>query len=534
MIKCFNQQISYDNLLTTIELNPSQILISPINSDNNKKKKNYGRIVKRLKHKLHYSNIILQKTDKSKVFHLGKLEDYQTKSKQYMEKTQAYICLNDNDPLQELIKRTNKYLLDLRLAHWLNQKQYEEMCINPVDAKLAHLYYLPKAHKIGTPLRPIISGLKHPTIKISRYLDGLLRPLFNKMASDTTVDSGCEIIKKLYDWSKQNLNQDTVFCTLDVIDLYTMIPQFEGVMAIKKMMDHLKLTQINGLKTEVIIRLCRFVMQNNYFTYEGKFYHQVRGGAMGSPLTLTIANCYMFFFERQLVKQINNGNGIYMRYIDDIFITINWPLRHLHKQIENWNQFDSNIKLNKIAGHSINFLDLYVEIVAGRLFTKVYHKPSYEPYYLPFESVHHMHIKKNIPYTMLIRAIKYCSTFEEYLNEREKLRMALLLNKYPGSFIDKQFNRVMHKFNINCTFGDNNYTTLREKFIYSPIKEKVLIDYKRTMFVHFTFCSNMVTFPTRFHNLWNKYFNETPINDVTPIVGTRNTPNLQRQLVCNK
>ncbi|CAF1671897.1 unnamed protein product, partial [Rotaria magnacalcarata] len=33
-----------------------------------------------------------------------------------------------------------------------------------------------------------------------------------------------------------------------------------------------------------------FVIQNNSFSYNGKYYHQVRGGAMGSPLTLTIAN----------------------------------------------------------------------------------------------------------------------------------------------------------------------------------------------------------------------------------------------------
>ncbi|CAF3861162.1 unnamed protein product, partial [Rotaria sp. Silwood1] len=56
---------------------------------------------------------------------------------------------------------------------------------------------------------------------------------------------------------------------MDVMDLYTMIPQTEA---------------------ETIIRLCRFVIQNNYFSYNGKYFHQVRGGAMGSPLTLTIAN----------------------------------------------------------------------------------------------------------------------------------------------------------------------------------------------------------------------------------------------------
>ncbi len=100
--------------------------------------------------------------------------------------------------------------------------------------------------------------------------------------------------------------------------------------------------------------------------------------------------------------------------------------------------------------------------IDGRLFTKVYHKPSHEPYYLPFNSVHRMHIKKNMPFTMLLRTIRYCSIFGTYINERESLRMALLLNKYPGRFIDEKFNEVCSKFNINQTINVYNYDKLRQ------------------------------------------------------------------------
>ncbi|CAF4467410.1 unnamed protein product, partial [Rotaria magnacalcarata] len=103
---------SFDNLSSIIQSSQSQVIICP------RKKKYYGRIVKRLKYKIHLANTILRKTDKSKVFHLGKLEHYQKKSEEYMEKTQAYQCLGTIDPLPDLIQRTNKYLLDLRLAKW--------------------------------------------------------------------------------------------------------------------------------------------------------------------------------------------------------------------------------------------------------------------------------------------------------------------------------------------------------------------------------------------------------------------------------
>ena len=254
---------------------------------------------------------------------MGKVDDYEKKSEEYMARTQAYKCLGTYGPLPDLIQRTNKHLLNLRLAKWITQKQYEQLCINPNEVELAHLYYLPKPHKIGTPLRPIISGLKHPAIKISKFLDDLLRPLFDQMASKTTITSGFELVKKLQEWSTNSMRQETVFCTIDVADLYTIVPQVEGVLSLKKMLDCFKLKHVGGLRVETIIRLSRFVMQNNYFSYNGQYYHQIRGGAMGSSLTLTVANCYMFFYEQQIVKQIYNSLGLYFRYIDDIFIVIN-------------------------------------------------------------------------------------------------------------------------------------------------------------------------------------------------------------------
>ncbi|CAF1106586.1 unnamed protein product [Rotaria sordida] len=62
------------------------------------------------------------------------------------------------------------------LTNWITQKQYEQYSMKPNEVELTHLY------KSGTPLRSIVSGLKHPTMKISKSLDKLFQPLFDKMA----------------------------------------------------------------------------------------------------------------------------------------------------------------------------------------------------------------------------------------------------------------------------------------------------------------------------------------------------------------
>lgn len=232
-------------------------------------------------------------------------------------------------------------------------------------------------------------------------------------------------------------------------------------------------------------------MQNNYFSYNGQLFQQRRGGAMGSPLTLTIINCYMFFFEQKIFNEVKNSHGLYLRYIDDIFLVINWPRRHLLKQIEKWNMFDANIKLEAHVDRSANFLDLNMENKEGRLITKVHHKPSYEPYYLSFSIVHPMHMKTNIPFAMLLRAIRYCSSFQLFLNERKSLRMALLLNKYPNQLVTSQFLRVREKFKIQNELTAENHEEHRLQILMAPTEDKIQVDYEKNLFVHFTYCSSI-------------------------------------------
>jgi len=103
-----------------------------------------------------------------------------------------------------------------------------------------------------------------------------------------------------------------------------MIPQEGGVTAIKRLIEEASgLKQINGVKKEILLALARFVITNNYFYLDGSYYKQIRGGAMGSSLTLTIANAYMYFVERPISKWANRTCSLCYRYIDDLFIMSN-------------------------------------------------------------------------------------------------------------------------------------------------------------------------------------------------------------------
>lgn len=491
--------------------------------------------INNLKRKLHDTNTVIRKTDKSKVFHLGNLDDYKQKAEKYMQKTKAYESLGCINPLESLVEKTNNFLYGLWCNKHISQRQYGRLKVDKEQAELAHLYFLPKAHKPNTPLRPIMAGMKSPTISISKWLDNLLRPIFDRLAIDTTVLNGVELLKKIERWSVNNLIMTTSFVTMDVTDLYTMIPQEGGVTAIKRLIEASGQKQIDGVKKEIILALTRFVMTNNYFYFDGNYYKQVRGGAMGSPLTLTIANAYMYFVERPIAKWASRTSSLYFRYIDDLFIMSNIHADVLKGLVRFWNRLDNNIELSESIGTSAEYLDVKLENRGGKLVSDVFHKPSHEPYFLPFSSTHAEHIKKNIPFVAITRAIRYCSSYEAFKHEEIHICMALLLNKYPMEFILKQFERVFQTFQCEIP-TKGNFSDIRKIFLDATHEKtkKAEIDFEVTILCHFSFCKGMHNFSTQFHQLWNTCFTDTAICSMKPIVGSKRLHNLQDYLVKKK
>jgi hypothetical protein len=109
------------------------------------------RLVHSIRRYLASSHVILRRTDKSKVFHLGHVDDHRQKACQYMQKTNAYRLLTDEqDPCMD------QYDAVLALIHPLLSKRAIDLTIwkrnmrpNANNIKLAHLYFNPKPHKVN-------------------------------------------------------------------------------------------------------------------------------------------------------------------------------------------------------------------------------------------------------------------------------------------------------------------------------------------------------------------------------------------------
>jgi hypothetical protein len=155
-----------------------------------------------------------------------------------------------------------------------------------------------------------------PTTGISKFLDQLLRPLFDKHVRSTTIIDGTDLIHRLDAYVANGyLKPTTQLCTFDITDLYTMLPQEESLDVLTEFLLEHGYNKVKGIPIDAIRKLARLVLTENVFTYEKKFYRQVVGGAMGSAFTLTLANVFMWKWEKQLVRRQEASNEIYGRYV---------------------------------------------------------------------------------------------------------------------------------------------------------------------------------------------------------------------------
>ena len=92
------------------------------------------------------------------------------------------------------------------------------------------------------------------------------------------------------------------------------------------------------------------------------------------------------------------------------------------------NQWHPNIKPDYKISKNLPFLDVLFHNNNGLLITSVYHKPTAEPYVVPFISDHPRHTFCNIIQTALKRAVRYSSTFELFNHERRSIKLMSLYN----------------------------------------------------------------------------------------------------------
>ena len=130
---------------------------------------------------------------------------------------QTYTALK-SDPTGRTERDLNQRLLLSKKSSKISEETYK--LLGSSDGIAPQLYGLPKIHKEGVPLRPIVSFVNSPpTYNVSRYLTRILSPVVGN--TDNMVKNSQHFGEFIRD---QTLDVDQMLLSFDVVSLFTKIP----------------------------------------------------------------------------------------------------------------------------------------------------------------------------------------------------------------------------------------------------------------------------------------------------------------------
>ena len=179
--------------------------------------------------------------------------------------------------------------------------------------------------------------------------------------------------------------------------------------------------------------LFEFCLISTYFTFQEKFYEQVEGAAMGSPISPIVANLYMEDFEMTALNTVPEPPLMWKRHVDDTCVII--KAAQQQSFLSHINSIDKNIQFTSEEPRpdgSILFLDILLAPGEdGSITTSVFRKPTHTDLCMQWDSSHAISSKYSVIGTLHYRANTICSSPELLQQEEQHLKKVLTKCKYP-------------------------------------------------------------------------------------------------------
>jgi hypothetical protein len=167
---------------------------------------------------------------------------------------------------------------------------------------------------------------------------------------------------------------------------------------------------------EALIEALQIVFRNNYFKFGDTYHQQISGTAMGTPPAPPWATCTFGNYERMLIPKWELIIPFYCRFIDDmigLWICNQNPIRNTehfeqYKQdLNGWNGL--NWQCSTLST-SVNFMDLTITIVDGKLHSTIFEKEQNLYLYIPPHSSHPKGVLTGLIFGQVLRIRRLCST----------------------------------------------------------------------------------------------------------------------------
>ena len=384
-------------------------------------------------------SVVIKPSDKSKGFVVMSRNSYVQKVNAMLGDSENYeSCQLKVEELDKMARSTIDRITSGKLPTALHN------ALLPSNSRMSRFYGLPKDHKQGLPLRPVVSSCGSPLSNVSLLLERILNQLLEFVPAHLSSTEEC--VKELRNLGR--LPDNCIVASMDVAALYTNIPINESIDAAMEMLEeHRQSVDMFSLAIPDVRRLLEFVLNSNYFVFGEKVYRQRKGLAMGNNLAPPMAIIFMSKFEQEALAMTPWKPSLYKRYIDDCLVVWLHGLERLIEFIEFLNSRHPNIRLTsqhtlQDNGRSVSYLDLSVSVCSGYISWELFVKPSHSGVHLSYESALPETVKKSVAVEQFRRADRNANNVPGRQRGNEKIEDLLRTNNYPHEIIQAAKRRA--------------------------------------------------------------------------------------------
>ena len=406
-------------------------------------------------------DIVVKPADKGGAVVVWSRTLYIQEALRQLQSTRHYARLGDSS-----LKRDN------RLIHSVLKSEIDSKAL-PKSAWLLKIntprqpcfYMLPKIHKLNSPGRPIVSACCCPTEHISKYLDTIFQPLVTSLPS--YIKDSTHALNILKDIENNGSFVPINIMSMDVSALYTNIPHADGLRALRFYLDN---RSSLDPPTDTLIRLSELVLTLNSFEFDGEFFHQISGVAMGTKMGPSYACLFMGFLEGKIFESYRGPiPEFYGRFIDDCLSISSLSSRELEDFVSFCNNFHPTIKFtHEISQSALPFLDIKVLLSNGHLSTSVFYKPTDSHSYLDYRSSHPLSTRKSIPFSQFLRLRRLCSSEDDF--EIQSTRMI-------DFFVSRHYSRDVVMVGLQRARNISRQTALSQTLKTEESRPKFILSY---------------------------------------------------------
>jgi hypothetical protein len=277
--------------------------------------------------------------------------------------------------------------------------------------------------------------------------------------------------------------------SFDVSNLFPSVPLDTAINSLKKWLNSL---QLDHKSIDEYIRLTNLVMNQNFFQFQGKFYQQDYGAAMGNPLSPFIANVFMTHFETEFKNKFSYFPSVFVRYVDDIFAIFDTTKYSIDQFINDLNSLYPSIKFTYELekNNQLAFLDLLLTRNV-KISYDVYRKPTHTNNYIHHDSFVHDSHKLGAFHALVHRLVNIPLSKDNYFKELINIKRIASQNGFKESIIDNLIKKHKHKKLIqNTTTLTQNKNSRYIKLPFHPQLTKGLNKIFKSVDTKISFSSN--------------------------------------------